>query len=376
MLIYVRISEDLKGKVDALVSSGQYSDVSAAVSVALENLLLAEEEHATENSKRRIPVESSQPIEVPTPTPQQHSKSSRTSKPVVPSKPNTARPAIFNWTRSPLISEDLIIPAPADLFRPGQQVPVERWVFGQQNRVLPVKVNVRLFLVLISASGSEMELFDAASAIADGAGEVFRFLSDLDQKFSHGKDDLLSTGFPEPESDKAKSRYANHFTAYENTQGNLTGMLLQWKFAGVRRAKNKTYLLPTQACLDFANLTNPLLDQPVMEKPTQKFSQEEIAWLGDHIAKNVPVEAGAYRTILNGLQDGRNTPDALDSYVREHAKGKTDLTEAFLSTQRSGAVSRMADLNLIRRQRDGTKVSYEITELSEKWLKQYASDVK
>jgi Arc/MetJ-type ribon-helix-helix transcriptional regulator len=67
MLIYVRISEDLKGKVDALVSRGQYSDFSAAVSVALENLLLAEEEHATENSKRQLPVESSQSIEVPTP---------------------------------------------------------------------------------------------------------------------------------------------------------------------------------------------------------------------------------------------------------------------------------------------------------------------
>ncbi len=128
--------------------------------------------------------------------------------------------------------------------------------------------------------------------------------------------------------------------------------------------------------MDFANLINPLLDQPVLEKPAQKFSQEEIAWLGDHIAKNVPVEACAYRTILNGLQDGQKTPDALDHFVREHAKGKNDLTEAFVSTQRSGAVSRMADLNLIRRQRDGTKVSYEITELSEKWMKLYISDMK
>jgi hypothetical protein len=151
-------------------------------------------------------------------------------------------------------------------------------------------------------------------------------------------------------------------------------MLLQWKFAGVRRAKNKTYLLPTKACLDFANLSNPLLDQTILEKPTEKFSQEEIAWLGDHIAKNVPVEACAYRTILSGLQDGKNTPDALDNFVRQNAKGKNYLTEAFVSTQRSGAVSRMADLNLIRRQRDGTKVSYEITELSEQWMKQHASD--
>jgi hypothetical protein len=81
----------------------------------------------------------------------------------------------FDWANSPFVSEDLVVPLPPDLFQPGQQVPVERWIFGQQNRVLPAKVNTRLFLMLLSETGAEIELFQASSGIAEGAADVFRF---------------------------------------------------------------------------------------------------------------------------------------------------------------------------------------------------------
>jgi hypothetical protein len=374
MLIYVRIPECLKTRVDDLVSRGLYSDLSAAVTVALQNLLLAEDEYGQVPPPKSAPAESRPKALEPKPTP---------APTVVGRKPRNdgvagdraaaARPSILRWVKAPSISEDLIVPLPADLFRVGQRVPVERWVFGQQNRVLPAKINTRLFVMLVSERKSEIELFEAASAISAQAAGVFTLLNELDQRFGHGKDDQLTTGFPEPGSDKAMSRYANHFAAYESTQGNLTGMLLQWKFVGVKRAKNKTYLLPTKACVDFAALANPLLDQPVAEKPVEKFSGEEVAWLVEHISSHVPVEASAFRTILEGLREGCSTPDALDRYVRENAKEKEDVTQAFVSTQRSGAVSRMADIDLVRRQRDGTKVSYEMTELGARWLEKQGS---
>jgi hypothetical protein len=278
-------------------------------------------------------------------------------------------PKAVQWDGSVSVAEKLIVPFPADLFRPDQNVPVEKWIFGQQNRVLPAKINARLFLGLIAEHGSEVELFEAANKISTHAANVFEFLSGLDKRFGHGKDDLLSTGFPEPGSEKATSRYANHFAAYESTQGNLTGMLIQWKLVGVKRVKNKTYLLPTQACLDFAALANPLLDQPVTAKPSEKFSPDEVSWAVEHIRKHVPVEDSAFTTILNGLKEGFTSPDAIDGFVRQNAREKMDVSPAFISTQRSGAFSRMADLNLVRRQREGTKVAYEITELGNKWLK-------
>ena len=370
MLLYVRISEALKAKVDELVARGHYSDLSAAVSVALENLILAEQEHA--DSAKPLAHRGNIQDEVPTPAAGKAPTSqfieqrshARTEKAHLPT------PSIFNWSQPPTISDKLIAPVPADLFRSGQEVPVERWIFGQQNRALPAKVNSRLLITLVAQAGAELELFEAASAISLQATAIFSFLSDMDARFESGKDDQLSTGFPEPGSEKAMSRYANHFAAYESTQGNLTGMLLQLKLAGVKRAKNKTYLLPTQACIDFAALTNPLLDRPISEKPDEKFSTEEIEWMLSHIAEHVPVEACAFRTVLAGLAQGCNTPDTLDQYVKEHATEKSDMTDAFVSTQRSGAVSRMADLDMVKRQRDGTKVSYAATNRGLDWLEE------
>jgi Arc/MetJ-type ribon-helix-helix transcriptional regulator len=359
MLIYVRISEMLKARVDDLISCGHYSDFNAVVTVALENLLVAEEEAGSPRKsppqKRSLPAPASAPSEqsVPPPPPPQPAE----------------LPSVTQWTTPPALAEKFFAPLPPDLFLPGQRVPVERWVFGQQNRVMPAKVNARLLITLVAERQGELELFEAAAEISKRSVAIFTFLHDLDQRFGHGKDDLLSTGFPEPGSEKAISRYANHFAAYESTQGNLTGMLIQWKLAGIRRVKNKTYLLPTRACLDFAALPNPLLDHPATQKPTQKFSADETAWAINHISHNVPVEAAAFTTILAGLSAGATTPDALDAFVRENAREKDDVSPAFVSTQRSGAVSRMADLSLVRRQRDGTKVSYETTELGAKWLR-------
>ncbi len=357
MLIYIRIEDTLKKRADELVSRGLYPDFNTVTTVALENLLMAEEEAAQRLGQIAPAAAVPQPVAT---------VAAANAVTAVPPKVELSKSVL--WDSSVTVPEKLIIPFPADLFRPDQNVPVEKWVFGQQNRVLPAKINARLFITLIAERGSELELFEAATEISTRAVNVFEFLSGLDKRFGHGKDDLLSTGFPEPGSEKAISRYANHFAAYESTQGNLTGMLIQWKLAGVKRVKNKTYLLPTQACLDFAALVNPLLDQPVNQKPGEKFSAEEMAWAVEHIRKHVPVEASAFTTILSGLRDGFTTPDAIDGYVREHAREKTDVSPAFISTQRSGAFSRMADLNLVKRQREGTKVIYAITELGNTWL--------
>jgi hypothetical protein len=358
MLIYVRIEDALKKQADKLVSRGLYPDFHTVVTVALQNLLVAEQGDVQGTGQQIV---TSFPAQLTAPV--------APAKAVAASSPTLEGAKLDIWDSSVTVPEKFIIPFPADLFRPDQTVPVEKWVFGQQNRVLPAKVNARLFIMLVAERGTEVELFEAASEISARAAQVFEYLSGLDRRFGHGKDDLLSTGFPEPGSEKAGSRYANHFAAYESTQGNLTGMLIQWKLAGVKRVKNKTYLLPTKACTDFAALVNPLLDQPVNQKPNEKFSGEEMAWAVEHIRKHVPVEASAFTTILSGLEQGFTTPDAIDGFVREHAREKTDISPAFISTQRSGAFSRMADLNLVKRQRDGTKVIYEITEFGNSWLK-------
>jgi hypothetical protein len=347
MLLYIRINESLKSGVDELVSKGHYTDFNSAVVTAIENLVTAERE----NSVAPIP------------------ESVRLQKGEGPQKVATSQTNVdLNWRSVSKVSDKLVLPLPPDLFRPGETVPVERWIFGQQNRAFPAKVNARLLVNLIAIRREAIELVEAAHEISVGAGKVGVFLTNHDEKRRHKKDDLLSTGFPELQSDKSMSRYANHFVAYENTQGNLSGMMIEWKLAGVKRLKNKTYLLPTNACIELAIFENSLLDHGVLPEPPSKLSGKELDYLLNHLRLNVPVESSAFTTLLDGIRSGADNPDSLDEYVRGHANQKREITKEFTSTQRSGAVSRMADLDLVARVRDGIRISYQLTERGTNWL--------
>ncbi|KMP10272.1 hypothetical protein UR09_06815, partial [Candidatus Nitromaritima sp. SCGC AAA799-A02] len=91
-----------------------------------------------------------------------------------------------------------------------------------------------------------------------------------------------------------------------------------------------------------------------------------------HIMESVPRETSAYKEILKIISSGGKNPDDLNRALREHFfKGaETKFSDAFLSTQRSGAISRMVDLGLIRRIRAGVKVRYSIPKSGKEFLKQ------
>src|SRR5262245_12125788 len=108
MLIYVRISEPLKGKVDQLVARGHYSDFSAAVNVALENLLIAEEEHP-------FPGQTT-PAAPNAMTTRKEAKPNASPSPDAPRiakgterKITAKSDAVFKWAAPPSISDELVV---------------------------------------------------------------------------------------------------------------------------------------------------------------------------------------------------------------------------------------------------------------------------
>jgi hypothetical protein len=68
--------------------------------------------------------------------------------------------------------------------------------------------------------------------------------------------------------------------------------------------------------------------------------------------------------VLGAISSGANTPDKLDDALEEHVSKRDEkpFTRAFLTTQRAGVISRMIDLGLIQRIRDGINVTYTLTE--------------
>lgn len=195
------------------------------------------------------------------------------------------------------------------------------------------------------------------------------FLAHRDKQNGTKRDDALSTAFPSPdrEVEKSRLRYANQFVATVSKQGRVSGLLMDLKLINHTGGKNPRLKL-TEAGWGFAELRNPVLDGDT--KTAQKFTAEERSFFLNHISSSVPAEDFAYRAILTAVDGGAQTPEKLDTALQRYVSQDAgrSLTKSFLASQRSGAASRMADLGLITRERDGVKVSYVVTDLGGQYV--------
>jgi hypothetical protein len=254
---------------------------------------------------------------------------------------------------------------PTDMWAPGQEVPLDRWVLGQQNRLLPAKANARALIRLFLESPKGLPISPTAERIAAEAAVLGDYLSVLDEARRTSRDDALATAFPTAaeEADKGRLRYANQFVAYQNGRGELSGLMVDLKLVNVVLQRKERLIVPTSVAWEFARLPNPVLDGG-LDGNAEKFTPGERSLLVRHIASSVPVEAFAYRAILGAVRDGNNSPEKIDvalkTYVAQDRAEK--LSPSFLASQRSGAISRMSDLGLIARQREGVRVYYAATE--------------
>jgi hypothetical protein len=366
--------------LERLVESEQYKDYAEAISSALENLVVLENELS---GKGALIIES-RDESVSLRTQPKSGKASKRGKMAPRTKGVSAKknselqtflrniptqvPEIFQSDKSSKPSLSLANP-PGDVWAIGQEIPLERWIFGQYNRLLPVKASCRALAHLLDGKPNGVSLDEAASRISEEALTLGSFLAYRDKQNGTKRDEALSTAFPSPyrEIEKSRLRYANQFVASISKQGKVSSLLMDLKLINHTGTKNPRLKL-TEAGWDFAKLRNPVFDGGALEA-THKFTTEERSFLLNHISSSVPAEDFAYHTILVAVDGGAQTPEKLDSALQEHvsqAAGRS-LTKSFLASQRSGAVSRMADLELITRERDGVKVLYIVTELGKQY---------
>lgn len=75
----------------------------------------------------------------------------------------------------------------------------------------------------------------------------------------------------------------------------------------------------------------------------------------------MPLEASAFQAILEAVEQGHDAPLRLDAALRKSRPPESGSFEWFSTTQRAGAVSRMEDLGLLVRFRQGRFMRYAIT---------------
>jgi hypothetical protein len=380
------------------MTTGAYRDIGEAIAAAIRNQLLMEEEVV---EKGVIVIGSPGPATPPSvndrgemPKPRvQTLKNGKQKKdrPAPKAPPDVDRqaphtstatltiPALFQLQDFPQEPPSGLADLPGDMWAPGQVIPLDRWILGQFNRLLPAKANARALTRLFMEQKKGLPIGPTAERIAADAAALGDYLTALDEACKTSRDDSLATAFPTTAEggDKGRSRYANQFVVYQNTRGELSGLMVDLKLINVAHQRKERLIVPTKMAWKLARLPNPVLDSPA-DGPTEKFSPDERALLLRHILESIPVEAFAYRVILEAVIRGSNSPDTIDAalkpYVAEDRAEK--LSQSFLASQRSGAVSRMSDLGLVERRRDGVRVFYEVTEEGRAFLAQCVATAK
>ncbi|MGO9270483.1 MAG: hypothetical protein ACLQOO_09560 [Terriglobia bacterium] len=258
-----------------------------------------------------------------------------------------------------------LLPMPAGSEPGAVNLPPGRWLFGQFNKFLPVKASSRALLNLLLENPAGIPMTEAANRISYAACGLGDYLKALDDRSQACREDALSAAFPSSTIEGGgggRLRFGNQFVA-SMRQDQLSGFPAALKLVAIDTAKEPRLSL-TKAGADFALLENPILDAPGTPA-ARRLTLEEIEFLLAHIIHSVPEETSAYAAILDGIQSGANTPDAVDKYLRLRFKLPTEqaITKTFLTTQRTGAISRLVDLGLLARKREGLRVTYLLTEV-------------
>lgn len=249
--------------------------------------------------------------------------------------------------------------------------PMGSWMFGMYNKFLPLKAGCRALGELLSNEYGQGIPVESVSKltfqIAETAGILGMALKAHDNKYNLKREDACSTGFPsiKGKDDKSKIRFANQFVFRVDSHGELRGMLFEMGFINfVDDSQNLIQLTPEG--WEFAILENPVLDDS-QENPSQKLSESEVSFLLQHINRHVPIEQSAYNTLLELINAGNNTPDALDRAL-EKVQMAENMSEAAVYTARSGAISRMSELGLVCKNKVGLNTTYYLPGLDKKEL--------
>ena len=395
MIVCFSCPQDVKSHLDTLVDSGQYADYAEVVCAAVRNLAVLHIEvdpraavivSAAPRARSAVSaLAAGEAVQESVPERRGGSKTRKqpgrrrsgergfSSRPAGQAGTDLASPvaipSLFSlFEHGPI--EGRVAPAPDDVWRAGQAIPIERWIFGQFNRLLPAKASCRA-IANLAASDDKRDLEGLASAIGREAASLGAYLRKLDASADRSRDEHFATAFPRAGQSEEKGvlRYAGQFVAATNSNGQLSGLLVSLKL--INRLKGtRSPIGLTEAGWAFAALRNPVLDQAEGLGDVPRFSEEETHFLLKHIAGRVPAERFAYISILEAIEAGNTSPDSLDDALGNFRSQGQDreASTSFLSSQRSGAVSRMSDLGLVERSRTGVRVEYAATELGKKFL--------
>ena len=212
------------------------------------------------------------------------------------------------------------------------------------------------------------ELSDFTDKVTNVALSFRHQLAKLDRTDRRSFGELLSASFP-THDEKSVKRFVNHYMLYLRTSDMaLLGMMPELKLINVKSDENgKVRIGLTNFGSEFALLENPAID---LNKP-ESLSGDEINFLINHIADNLPAEYEHMICALTAIEEGKKTRHELNAVLKEYYlkyRKNTEWSDTVVNTMRSGLISRLNELGLVKREKFGKNVRYHMTDAGKKYI--------
>lgn len=359
MKVIIDISNTQQEKIGRLIGKGKFTNFSDFVEVAIVNQLVLEETGQVLSSEQFNKALTSRGRSVP-------SSEIKSTELVMTSKASIGSrfPELSLYADG--YSDTQLAPMPGD-----DMVNSNIPLWGQYNRLLPVKVTLRL---LANTLKNEKMQYVVLKQFREKGSEVARdlglLLRERDRRARKSRGERTFIGFPVREDEyKSKERFKNHFVGYADTKGCPKGALSELKMASITTIKGEKLLGITEPGLTFAIMENPVLDDGEAGKP---FSEEEATFYLQHVWRNLPGEREAVSFLLQSIKNGITRPGDLTASMQGFSKQIGESwNKAVANTMRAGLVSRLQELGLLEREKVGARgIAYNLSSLGIKLLEE------
>lgn len=349
MRYIVDLSDNQNERIKNLMQRGRYSNIASFIFSAIENQLYLEE-----SSKSVVLTDSV-------------SKADNAQALKSTQKLDSSEFGFLlsrdNLSNIPTIDppEDKVIILPSE--RKGSDSNL--WVWGQVNRIFPLKIGARILSNMIKESGENYVNLDTFRTKASSvAREMGLKLLAQENKDNRKRDFRVSSALPigEP-SFNSESRYKNHFLVSLRKTGSLDGASARFKFLNVKKIGRDISVGITKGGLEFALLENPILDR---NDYNTSLSSGEVDFYISYIRSYVLGEYEAIRWMVLAISKGINKREAINDAL---LKKYPEWGAIIVNTQRAGLMSRMFELGLLDREKTGVQVKYKVTSKGEALFK-------
>jgi hypothetical protein len=232
------------------------------------------------------------------------------------------------------------------------------YLWGQINRILPLKVGLRVLLRMSLEMGDvPVDRFRQVACVE--ARRAGLWVRDVERQRGVGRNDAHWTALPVGEAtDKSLARYRQHFLIHSRSDSILDGGLARLKLANL--SDDNRIVRPTSFGLVWGAMSNPVLDRADLTGPS--LSEQEAAAYIAHVLASVPEERNPLSETVRMIAQGTNDNEGLDGVLSD---AHSDWTQNMVVTMRAGNLGRLMDLGAVAKAGYGPTAVFSLSAIGQ-----------